>query len=63
MTYAERRVDNRPYGGGPGMVMEALPMIKAIEKAVGKKLQKPTVKKGGKNQKVAVRHSYGVWAI
>jgi len=29
-----RRVDDKPYGGGPGMVMEALPMIKAIEKAV-----------------------------
>jgi tRNA (guanine37-N1)-methyltransferase len=36
-TYADRRVDNRPYGGGPGMVIEALPVIKAIEKAVGKK--------------------------
>ncbi|MES2215872.1 MAG: tRNA (guanosine(37)-N1)-methyltransferase TrmD [Patescibacteria group bacterium] len=39
-TYAERRVDNRPYGGGPGMVIEALPMIKAIDKAVGTKLKK-----------------------
>ena len=28
------RVDQRPYGGGPGMVIEALPVIKAIEKAV-----------------------------
>ena len=36
MTYAERRVDNRPYGGGPGMVIEALPVIKAIAKAIGK---------------------------
>lgn len=27
------RVDDRPYGGGPGMVMQALPIIKAIEKA------------------------------
>ena len=26
------RVDDRPYGGGPGMAMEALPIIKAIEK-------------------------------
>ena len=34
-SYADRRVDNRPYGGGPGMVIEALPIIKAIEKAVG----------------------------
>jgi tRNA (guanine37-N1)-methyltransferase len=34
LTYAERRVDDKPYGGGPGMVMEALPVIKAIDKAV-----------------------------
>lgn len=31
------RVDQKPYGGGPGMVMEALPVIKAIAKAKGKK--------------------------
>ncbi len=36
-SYADRRVDDKPYGGGPGMVIEALPVIKAIEKAVGKK--------------------------
>lgn len=28
------RVDDKPFGGGPGMVMEALPIIKAIEKAI-----------------------------
>ncbi len=39
LSYAERRVDDRPYGGGPGMVMEALPVIRAIEKAVGKKIR------------------------
>ena len=33
-TYAERRVDDKPYGGGPGMVIEALPVIKAIETAL-----------------------------
>jgi len=33
-SYSDRRVDNRPYGGGPGMVIEALPVIKAIEKAL-----------------------------
>src|SRR3989344_1726510 len=27
------KVDQKPYGGGPGMVIEALPVIKAIEKA------------------------------
>lgn len=31
------RVDNKPYGGGPGMVLEALPVIKAVAKAKGKK--------------------------
>ncbi len=33
-TYSERRVDDKPYGGGPGMVIEALPVIKAIESAI-----------------------------
>lgn len=33
-TYADRRVDDRPYGGGPGMVIEALPVIRAIEAAM-----------------------------
>jgi tRNA (guanine37-N1)-methyltransferase len=44
LTYEDRRVDDRPYGGGPGMVMEALPIIKAIENAVGAK-QKSTKSK------------------
>lgn len=30
------RVDDKPYGGGPGMVMEALPILKAVEKAKSK---------------------------
>src|SRR6185436_13843507 len=30
------RVDQKPYGGGPGMVIEALPVIKAVAKAAGK---------------------------
>ncbi len=41
------RVDKRPYGGGPGMVIEALPVIKAIEKVratIQKKSKKSTVK-------------------
>ena len=45
LTYADRRVDNRPYGGGPGMVIEALPVIKAIDKAVGKYLRDPKKKR------------------
>lgn len=43
-SYADRRVDDKPYGGGPGMVIEALPVIKAIAKAVGKKNTKKKVK-------------------
>ena len=33
----DERVDRRPYGGGPGMVMRPEPMLKAVAKAVGKK--------------------------
>lgn len=31
------RVDRRPYGGGPGMVLEPEAILKAVGKAVGKK--------------------------
>lgn len=31
-----RPVDGRPYGGGPGMVMRAEPILKAIDKALTK---------------------------
>ncbi len=43
-SYADRRVDDKPYGGGPGMVIEALPVIKAIAKAIGAKSAKKKVK-------------------
>ncbi len=48
-TYSDRRVDNRPYGGGPGMVIEALPVIKAIEAAI-----KNAKKEGGKKGKTKI---------
>ena len=32
-----RRVDQKPYGGGPGMVLEAESMLKAAQKAIGRK--------------------------
>jgi tRNA (guanine37-N1)-methyltransferase len=38
-----KRVDDKPYGGGPGMVMTALPMAKAIEKAIPKKSKSPII--------------------
>ncbi len=31
------KVDERPYGGGPGMVMTALPVVRAAKKAIGRK--------------------------
>lgn len=37
------RVDNKPYGGGVGMVMEALPIIKAVEKASRNSKTKPLI--------------------
>jgi tRNA (guanine37-N1)-methyltransferase len=37
------KIDERPYGGGPGMVMQALPVVKAVEKAIGKKKGKAAV--------------------
>ncbi len=37
------KVDDRPYGGGPGMVMYAEPIIRAVEKAVGRKKGKKKV--------------------
>ncbi|MFA7302820.1 MAG: tRNA (guanosine(37)-N1)-methyltransferase TrmD [Candidatus Paceibacterota bacterium] len=40
---AYKKVDDRPYGGGPGMVMQALPVIKAVEKALKGKKAKPVV--------------------
>ncbi len=39
-----KRVDDRPYGGGPGMVMQAEPVLKAWQKAVGLKRNQPKVK-------------------
>ena len=36
------KVDDRPYGGGPGMVMSAMPVLKAVEEAVSKS-EKPLI--------------------
>lgn len=35
-----KKVDDKPYGGGPGMVVQAEPILKAWQKAVGRKDQK-----------------------
>jgi tRNA (guanine37-N1)-methyltransferase len=39
-----KKVDDRPYGGGPGMVMAAEPILKAWQKAVGRKKDQKKVK-------------------
>lgn len=39
------KVDERPYGGGPGMVMTALPIVKAVQKALGSEASKLKRKK------------------
>jgi tRNA (guanine37-N1)-methyltransferase len=31
------KVDERPYGGGPGMVMTALPVVKAVKKTLARR--------------------------
>lgn len=43
------KVDERPYGGGPGMVIQAEPVIKAVEK----------IKKGKKKVKVLITSAGG----
>lgn len=43
------KVDERPYGGGPGMVLRAEPVIKAVEKIrKGKKMKVLVTSAGGK---------------
>ncbi len=36
-SWLRQRIDQKPYGGGPGMVIQAEPVIKAIAKAKGRK--------------------------
>ncbi len=38
----KKRVDDKPYGGGPGMVLRAEPILKAATKALGKKNRRNT---------------------
>lgn len=37
------KVDERPYGGGPGMVMTALPVVRAAKKSLGRAKGKTAV--------------------
>jgi len=44
-----RKIDDKPFGGGPGMVMMAQPIYKAIERLIKKKplKNKSQIKKSG----------------
>jgi len=46
-----KKVDAKPYGGGPGMVMQAEPILRAVEKARGRKKNVKTIifSPGGKD--------------
>ncbi|MFA6408354.1 MAG: tRNA (guanosine(37)-N1)-methyltransferase TrmD [Candidatus Paceibacterota bacterium] len=49
------KVDERPYGGGPGMVMTALPVVRAVEKSLGRKgLQKSLGSSTSKSKKSVI---------
>ena len=37
------KADERPYGGGPGMVLQAEPFVRAVEKIVKKLKKKPKI--------------------
>lgn len=39
-----KKIDDRPYGGGPGMVLTAEPILRAWDKAVGRKKNQKRVK-------------------
>ncbi len=48
------RVDDRPYGGGPGMVMQAEPVAKAVDKALDAVSKRKDLAKAGKKPKVLI---------
>ena len=44
------KVDERPYGGGPGMVMSAMPVVRAVEKSLLQKIRNKGIQ-GSRNRK------------
>lgn len=56
-----KRIDQKPYGGGPGMVIEALPVLKAIQKAKGQKKNTKIIwlSPGGKQYTNEIAKGYG----
>jgi len=56
--YKHRRVDGRPYGGGPGMVMWVDPIVNLVEK-IKKDIDKKDKKSGNKSKVKIVLFSPG----
>ncbi|MFA6445864.1 MAG: tRNA (guanosine(37)-N1)-methyltransferase TrmD [Candidatus Paceibacterota bacterium] len=54
-----RHIDKKPYGGGPGMVIQALPVIRAVEEALAnaklKIINSKLKNKDSKKKKIAVK--------
>ena len=50
-----RPVDDKPYGGGPGMVMRPEPIIKAIEKALAVAKKSRLQRSRGSSTKVGIK--------
>lgn len=57
-TDKHKTVDDKPYGGGPGMVLKAAPIYKAIrsilENSKGKSLRQGRIRLGRKNSKIVL---------
>jgi len=50
-----KKVDDRVYGGGPGMVMQAEPLVRAVAALKSKILPTRDLPKGDKNQKSKIK--------
>lgn len=54
-----KRVDHRPYGGGPGMVIEALPIVKTIEKVCANIVKSTKIKNRKTGRRSPSRRAVG----
>jgi len=55
-TDKHRRVDGRPYGGGPGMVMWVEPILNCSE-AINLKIEKRIAKENAKLEKLSIKNN------
>lgn len=57
-----KRVDQKPYSGGPGMVIQAEPVLRAIEKVLGR-ISKYDVQSAKKNRTSNIEHRTSIKII